>query len=580
MSTSAPAEVAQQNEIERLRARVAELERERQIPAEIVEKSPVMISIVRAPDFIYELVNPAFQALAPGKAFLGRRFADVWAEVSEPLVEILRNVIDTGRTFELEDAPYSIRREADMPPELVYVSYSWIPLPGPDGKPDRVLTLAHETTAAVRLRENAAILRSFFDSAGVMRGIVELKDGCIIHVSCNEAAAKLYGVDRDSIPGKSAIELGANAGVAQAWVGLYEDSRRTGKPVSKEYARRDADGRDRWLLATASYLGDGPSPSPRFAYTILDLTERKRAEEALHKQRQWLEVTLQSIGDAVLAADAGGRVTFFNPVTAKLTGWTEEEALGRQAGEVLRLINLETREEAEDIIGRVLREGCVVGMANHTALMARDGREIPIEDSAAPIRGDAGDVLGVVLVFHDVTERRRAHRELQSVLSSITDGLVVLDRNWCYTYFSEQGARMLGVRREDLISPRRGNRPAGYVRGVLPGAVEQVAGMPLLSLGSRPLRLLSGHHHPPTGGGRAARERVSSAHAERQHAGGRDLPIPSGRQWRCPRRVRQRRHRTANRRAGGRVYGRRRHGVPEYSAGRPRSFEGRDCILA
>src|ERR1035441_8675206 len=100
-----------QEEIERLRARVAELKRERQIPAEIVEKSPVMISIVRAPDFIYELVNPAFQALAPGKEFLGRRFADVWAEISEPLVGVLQNVIDTGRTFQLEDAPYTIERQ-------------------------------------------------------------------------------------------------------------------------------------------------------------------------------------------------------------------------------------------------------------------------------------------------------------------------------------------------------------------------------------------------------------------------------------------------------------------------------------
>lgn len=426
-----------QEEIERLRARVAELERERRIPAEIVEKSPVMISIVRAPDFIYELVNPAFQALAPGKEFLGRRFADVWAEISEPLVGVLQNVIDTGRTFELEDAPYTIERQPGAPPELVYVSYSWIPLPGPDGKPGRVLMLGHETTASVRqrqeaaesnrlLRENAAVLRSFFDSAGVMRGIVELTDGSIVHVSCNQAAAKMYGVDGDAIAGKSATELGANEGVAQAWVGLYEESRRTGKPVSMEYARRDADGRDRWLLATASYLGEGPSPRPRFAYTILELTERKRAEEALNEQRKWLEVTLHSIGDAVLATDAGGRITFLNAVAAKLTGWPEAEAFGRQAGDVLRLINMESREAAEDIIGRVLRDGCVVAMANHTALVARDGREIPIEDSAAPIRGDAGDVRGVVLVFHDVTERRRAQealRESESKLRALSDNL-------------------------------------------------------------------------------------------------------------------------------------------------------------
>src|ERR1017187_1198951 len=122
MSTSAPAEVVHQDEVERLRTRVAELERERQIPAEIVDKSPLMISIVRAPDSIYELVNPAFQALAPGKKLLGRRFADVWAEISEPMVEILHNVIDTGRTFELEDAPYTVERELGAPPGLGYRS--------------------------------------------------------------------------------------------------------------------------------------------------------------------------------------------------------------------------------------------------------------------------------------------------------------------------------------------------------------------------------------------------------------------------------------------------------------------------
>jgi len=182
-----------------------------------------------------------------------------------------------------------------------------------------------------------------------------------------------------------------------------------------------------------------------------DITEHKLADEVLHKQRQWLDVTLQSIGDAVLATDAGGRIAFLNPVAATLTGWTEAQALGQPAQDVLRTINERTREPAEDIILRVLREGCVVSMANHTALVARDGREIPIEDSAAPIRDSAGNVLGVVLVFHDVTEKRRAHRELQNVLNSISDGLLVLDRNWRHTYFSEQGARMIGMRREDLI---------------------------------------------------------------------------------------------------------------------------------
>ena len=324
------------------------------------------------------------------------------------------------------------------------------------------LELAHETTAPVRqrqqlaesieaLRESEAVLRSLFDSPEVMRGIVEIVDGVIVHVSCNQTAARMYGLDPALVPGKAAIELGASNEVAQKWVGLYEESRRTGKPVSMEYPRRDAEGRDRWLMATASYLRQGSSGNPRHAYTILDLTDRKRAEEALNKQRQLLEVTLQSIGDAVLATDAGGGITFLNPVAARLTGWTRRQALGQPARNVLRTIDEQTRASAEDMVARVLREGRVLAMANHTVLVARDGREIPIEDSAAPIRDSAGNVLGVVLVFHDVTEKRRAHRELQNVIDSISDGMLVLDRNWRFTYFSEPGARMIGMRREDLI---------------------------------------------------------------------------------------------------------------------------------
>jgi PAS domain S-box-containing protein len=273
---------------------------------------------------------------------------------------------------------------------------------------------AHQNESNEALRESEALLRSLFDSPEAMRGIVELVDGVIVHVSCNQTAAKMFGVESGSIAGKSAAEGGASEEVAQKWVGLYEDSRRTGQPVSMEYPRRDADGRQRWLLATASYLGQGRCGNPRFVYTILDLTDRKHAEEALNKERQLLEVTLQSIGDAVLATDAGGGITFLNPVAAKLTGWTQEQALGQPVQDVLRTINEQTREMAEDIVGRVLREARVVSMANHTVLVARDGREIPIEDSAAPIRDGAGNVLGAVLVFHDVTARRRTQEELRA----------------------------------------------------------------------------------------------------------------------------------------------------------------------
>ncbi|MGO8675262.1 MAG: response regulator [Limisphaerales bacterium] len=141
---------------------------------------------------------------------------------------------------------------------------------------------------------------------------------------------------------------------------------------------------------------------------------KHQVDQELRRQREWLRVTLTSIGDGVLATDAARRITFVNPVAADLTGWQEEQALGQPVESVFRIINEKTREQVEDVVAQVLRQNRVVGLANHTALIARDGREIPIEDSAAPIRDAGGKVSGVVLVFHDVTERRHARELMHS----------------------------------------------------------------------------------------------------------------------------------------------------------------------
>lgn len=130
-------------------------------------------------------------------------------------------------------------------------------------------------------------------------------------------------------------------------------------------------------------------------------------------EQRWA-TTLESIGDAVIATDNDGRVTFLNQTAAALTGWQSEEALGQPVKNVIPIINEQTRRPAEVPVDRVLKEGRAVELANHTALVAKDGQEIPIEDSAAPILDRDGRIAGVVLVFHDVTEKRRAEEELQS----------------------------------------------------------------------------------------------------------------------------------------------------------------------
>ena len=135
--------------------------------------------------------------------------------------------------------------------------------------------------------------------------------------------------------------------------------------------------------------------------------------ERLHEQRDWLRVTLASIGDAVITTDATGRVTFMNPVAEVLTGWRSDESDGAPLEAVFKIVNEETRETVESPAARALREGLIVGLANHTLLIAKDGVERPIDDSAAPIRNARGEVAGVVLVFRDVSQRRQAEIALQ-----------------------------------------------------------------------------------------------------------------------------------------------------------------------
>lgn len=138
----------------------------------------------------------------------------------------------------------------------------------------------------------------------------------------------------------------------------------------------------------------------------------RRAERAAREERELLRVTLGSIGDGVIATDARGTVTFINPVARDLTGWGED-AVGRPLPEVFRIVNEQTGAPADNPVDAVIRTGQRVGLANHSLLIARDGAARPIDDTASPIRDGDGRFIGVVLVFRDVTERRRTDQELQ-----------------------------------------------------------------------------------------------------------------------------------------------------------------------
>src|SRR5712691_8830056 len=183
-----------------------------------------------------------------------------------------------------------------------------------------------------------------------------------------------------------------------------------------------------------------------------ELSERKKAQAALAKSEKWFSTTLASIGDAVIATDMNGGVTFMNSIAQSLTGWSQAEGTGKSMDLVFDIVNRETRRPVENPVKKVFREGKVVGLADHTLLLSKDGKEFDIEDSAAPILTDSGEGLGVVLVFRDITDKNRTEEEakrqkelLQLILASIADGVVVADSNGKFLLFNAAAEQILGI---------------------------------------------------------------------------------------------------------------------------------------
>jgi len=177
---------------------------------------------------------------------------------------------------------------------------------------------------------------------------------------------------------------------------------------------------------------------------IQDITERKQAEDELRRSEEKLRTTLNSIGDAVIAADTGGSVIRMNPVAEALTGWSLEEARGKPLAEVFQIINGRTRAVVLNPVTRVLEEGETVGLVEHTLLIARAGQEYQIADSAAPIRGADGTMTGVVLVFRDVTEDYARQEALKEAAQRQRD---LLNKTSSVIYIKDVDGRYLFINR-------------------------------------------------------------------------------------------------------------------------------------
>lgn len=219
----------------------------------------------------------------------------------------------------------------------------------------------------------------------------------------NTSFETITGLARSQAIGKRASELFGTG--EPPYLNIYARVASSGKPESFE--TYFAPMKKHFIISVFS------PEKGRFNTVFHDITSRKTAEETLiESERRW-STTLMSIGDAVIATDPLGNVAFMNTVAENLTGWSLGDALQKPVKQVFNIVNAVTRQEVEDPVAKVLEKGLIVGLANHTILIRKDRSEVPIDDSGAPIRTEKGETLGVVLVFRDITERKKAEEQLR-----------------------------------------------------------------------------------------------------------------------------------------------------------------------
>ena len=258
------------------------------------------------------------------------------------------------------------------------------------------------------LRSSEAKFRGLFES--IAEGVYQSgRDGRLLSVNPAFVAMLGYASAQELYALPSVAALYWNPADRAEFVRRVEEE---GEIRDAEFLMRTRDGQQLVILENARPIRDAGGRIVGYEGTIADITERKRAEQAVFAEKERAQVTLESIGDAVISTDPEGRIEYINPVAESLTAWSLAEARGQPIGAVLKLVNELTHEPIENSLAGALGRAESGAPADHAVLITRSGNEVAIQESAAPICDRGGRVIGAVVVFHDVTRERRLKRAL------------------------------------------------------------------------------------------------------------------------------------------------------------------------
>jgi PAS domain S-box-containing protein len=300
------------------------------------------------------------------------------------------------------------------------------------------------------LRQSESILRGCFDSPGIMRGIVEIVGDEILHISDNAVTAAFFGRTQESMRNKFSTEMGVSKDIVRMWIGYYEESRRENHSVSFEYSHPSGNS-ESWLYATVSFLDSKATKNPRYTYVVIDITARKRAEEALRLANTYNRSLIEVSLDPLVTIGPDGKITDVNAATEEVTGCSRTELIGTDFSDYFT-----ESEMARAGYQRVFREGFVRDYA--LELRHHDGHVTSVLYNASIYRDAGGNVIGVFAVARDITKRKRAEEALResqqrlyAVVEGTSDAVFIKDLKGRYLLINKAASCFVGKNVEEII---------------------------------------------------------------------------------------------------------------------------------